>query len=216
MASLIADAMYNTLPALNINSTIPMYALPLSQEKFGRKMVDMSWKKAADAPPTAQDDRKVPVAPAAEPKSALVPLFKQLLRAVGKSDFAVPFLQPVREEDAPGYLDVISEPMDLTSLQRRVNAGHYNDLDEQRAAKAFAHDLNLLWQNCLAYNNPQSQIAQWSLSLLEDAKKICREMKCVAVLPLLRASSSAVSSHGSDTGDALVKKRGRPPKDRGD
>eukprot|EP01031_Cornospumella_fuschlensis_P029914 gene29914-36127_t len=149
---------------------VGQFAEKLIEEKFGKKAMDMSWKKAA-VDVSSPEDRKAPAAAPAESKATVVATFKQLIRNLGKSDFADPFLQPVREEDAPGYFDVISEPMDLTSLRKRVSGGHYNDLDDQKALEAFAHDLNLLWQNCLAYNNPQSQIAQWALSLLEDAKK---------------------------------------------
>lgn len=57
------------------------------------------------------------------------------------------FLNKVRKSDVPDYYDVIKNPMDLSTLMKKVKAGSYH------SKKAFADDLDLIWSNCLIYNS---------------------------------------------------------------
>ncbi|KAK0549336.1 Transcriptional activator spt7 [Tilletia horrida] len=57
------------------------------------------------------------------------------------------FLNRVSKREAPDYYDVIKHPMDLSTMQKKVKAGSYKN------KKQFAHDLDLIWDNCLTYNS---------------------------------------------------------------
>lgn len=57
------------------------------------------------------------------------------------------FTEPVDTDEVPDYMDVVKEPMDLSTMRRKLNLGEYFSLDEMEA------DFNLMIQNCLAYNN---------------------------------------------------------------
>ncbi|WFD21042.1 hypothetical protein MCAP1_003297 [Malassezia caprae] len=60
------------------------------------------------------------------------------------------FLTRVSKRDAPDYYDVIKNPMDLGTMQKKLRSGQY------KTKAQFAHDLNLIWDNCLVYNaSPQ-------------------------------------------------------------
>ena len=60
------------------------------------------------------------------------------------------FLTRVSKRDAPDYYDVIQNPMDLGTMQKKLRSGQY------KTKAQFAHDLNLIWDNCFLYNaSPQ-------------------------------------------------------------
>ena len=63
------------------------------------------------------------------------------------TEHSTAFLSKVSKRDAPDYYDVIKHPMDLGTMQKKVKAGQY------KSKKQFAHDLDLIWDNCLLYNS---------------------------------------------------------------
>lgn len=63
------------------------------------------------------------------------------------TEHSTAFLSKVSKRDAPDYYDVIKHPMDLGTMQKKVKSGQYKN------KKQFAHDLNLIWENCLLYNS---------------------------------------------------------------
>ncbi|CDS01567.1 hypothetical protein [Sporisorium scitamineum] len=63
------------------------------------------------------------------------------------TEHSTAFLSKVSKRDAPDYYDVIKHPMDLGTMQKKVKSGQY------KSKKQFAHDLNLIWDNCLVYNS---------------------------------------------------------------
>ncbi|CBQ69283.1 related to transcription regulator SPT7 [Sporisorium reilianum SRZ2] len=63
------------------------------------------------------------------------------------TEHSTAFLSKVSKRDAPDYYDVIKHPMDLGTMQKKTKAGQY------KTKKQFAHDLNLIWDNCLVYNS---------------------------------------------------------------
>ncbi len=65
----------------------------------------------------------------------------------GYTEHSAAFLSKVSKRDAPDYYEVIKHPMDLGTMQKKVKANAY------RNKKQFAHDLDLIWDNCLVYNS---------------------------------------------------------------
>lgn len=63
------------------------------------------------------------------------------------TEHSTAFLSKVSKRDAPDYYDVIKHPMDLGTMQKKVKSAQYKN------KKQFAHDLNLIWDNCLLYNS---------------------------------------------------------------
>ncbi|WFD36850.1 hypothetical protein MCUN1_003740 [Malassezia cuniculi] len=58
-----------------------------------------------------------------------------------------PFIHPVDpvRDEAPDYFDVIKEPMDLTSVANKLQAGHYRDRFQ------FKDDIELIFRNAKTY-----------------------------------------------------------------
>ena len=75
----------------------------------------------------------------------------ELLQLLTRDKRSKPFMYPVDLAEAPGYEDVVSTPMDLSTVRSRVSSGVYgSDIFE------FARDVRLIWANCMAYNMPDS------------------------------------------------------------
>ena len=83
-------------------------------------------------------------------KGRLYELLRHLLQDLQKHPAAWPFLHPVDPQDVPDYLTIISRPMDLHSMQQRLEAGHYSTLP------AFMEDFELVVANCRTYNAPDT------------------------------------------------------------
>jgi histone acetyltransferase len=61
---------------------------------------------------------------------------------------AWPFVEPINLSDAPDYLSVVSEPMDLRLIGARVKDKKYATREQ------FLRDVNLIFDNCRKYNAP--------------------------------------------------------------
>ncbi len=86
---------------------------------------------------------------------------RNILTSLKKSPYAVPFLKPVDLDDAPGYLEVVSTPMDLSTIDKYLKEGKYEKM------AAFEADIKLISSNCLTYNDPTSDIATYAIKLEE-------------------------------------------------
>ena len=57
------------------------------------------------------------------------------------------FAEPVTDEIAPGYSEYVSEPMDVSTIRSKLEAGSYGD-----EVDAFADDVRLVYCNAVTYN----------------------------------------------------------------
>ncbi|KAL8303172.1 hypothetical protein RB600_006874 [Gaeumannomyces tritici] len=65
-----------------------------------------------------------------------------------------PFLNPVDEvrDGAHGYFTMITDPMDLGTIQTKLNTGKYAN------AEGFRHDFNLMLDNCFIFNPAGTEV----------------------------------------------------------
>ena len=66
------------------------------------------------------------------------------------------FKQPVDASawGATDYYDIIKHPMDLSTIERKLNELQYSNEDE------FVADVRLMFQNCYTYNAPTHPVHQ--------------------------------------------------------
>jgi histone acetyltransferase len=60
---------------------------------------------------------------------------------------AWPFVKPVNKNEVPDYYDVITTPMDLSTVEERLEQDYY------AAPKNLVDDLKLIFSNCRQYND---------------------------------------------------------------
>mmetsp|Transcript_22032 Transcript_22032/g.30302 ORF Transcript_22032/g.30302 Transcript_22032/m.30302 type:complete len:216 (-) Transcript_22032:81-728(-) len=59
--------------------------------------------------------------------------------------YSAPFLVPVKETEAPAYFSIISNPMDLSTIRKRIESGEY------RSPEDMVRDIHLMCDNCRVY-----------------------------------------------------------------
>ncbi|KAG5278874.1 hypothetical protein AALO_G00103680 [Alosa alosa] len=79
---------------------------------------------------------------------------RRILRSLQAHKMAWPFLEPVDPNDAPDYYGVIKEPMDLSTMEERLQKRFYVKLTE------FVADMTKIFDNCRYYNPSDSPFYQ--------------------------------------------------------
>ncbi|KAG0208584.1 hypothetical protein BGX28_000508 [Mortierella sp. GBA30] len=85
--------------------------------------------------------------------------------------FGAVFMQPIKEQDAPGYYVMIKRPMDLKSIKERIRDGQITNADE------FHRDVLLMFMNALMYNKEDSEVYQMALAMMNEAEFIIKNFK---------------------------------------
>ncbi|KAM4645826.1 bromodomain and PHD finger-containing protein 3 isoform 2-T2 [Amazona ochrocephala] len=73
-------------------------------------------------------------------------LLRTTLDLLQEKDAAQIFAEPVDLNEVPDYLEFISNPMDFSTMRRKLESHLYRTLDE------FEEDFNLIVTNCMRYN----------------------------------------------------------------
>ncbi|XP_076028222.1 bromodomain-containing protein 1-like isoform X2 [Genypterus blacodes] len=99
--------------------------------------------------------------------------FNILLRAVlsqlQEKDSCHIFAQPVSSKEVPDYLDHIKNPMDFSTMRKRIDAHCYRTLEE------FEVDFNLIISNCLKYNSKDTFFYKAALRMQDHGGAILRK-----------------------------------------
>ncbi|OBT50216.1 histone acetyltransferase [Pseudogymnoascus sp. 24MN13] len=85
------------------------------------------------------------------------PNYSQLLHLLNDMQnhaSAWPFLHPVSREDVADYYEVIKEPMDLSTMETKLEADNYATPED------FIKDAKLVFDNCRKYNNETTPYAK--------------------------------------------------------
>ncbi|XP_012232371.1 nucleosome-remodeling factor subunit NURF301 isoform X2 [Linepithema humile] len=86
-------------------------------------------------------------------------LLKKLIKQIQGHKSAWPFMEPVDPNEAPDYYKVIKEPMDLQTIELRINDRSYKKLSE------FIGDMTKIFDNCRYYNPKESPFFKCAESL---------------------------------------------------
>jgi histone acetyltransferase len=87
---------------------------------------------------------------AQDQRTRLYLVLKPLLNDLIHHPASWPFRKPVDPAEVPDYLSVITSPMDLSTMSKRLENEHYKSISE------FTTDLKLIADNCRKYNDPDT------------------------------------------------------------
>ncbi|SCU92359.1 LANO_0E00518g1_1 [Lachancea nothofagi CBS 11611] len=69
---------------------------------------------------------------------------------------AWPFLQPVNKDEVGDYYEFIKEPMDLSTMEMKLENNRYEKMDK------FVYDARLIFNNCRAYNGENTSYFKYA------------------------------------------------------
>lgn len=72
-------------------------------------------------------------------------------------------------KDAPGYFNIVKDPIDLSIMKGKTKRRHYVDLSD------FRDDINLLVTNAETYNGPNHVVTELAKELGSLAAKLIKE-----------------------------------------
>ena len=125
----------------------------MGSDEAGQPTKKGTKQKKADGVEAASEEPAKKRKSVEEKDSPIVSALKQLLKELSKDPRAAPFLHPVDLAEAPGYVDVIKEPIDVSLISSRISTYETNPLQ-------FLRDFELMFDNCQTYNSEISELYQ--------------------------------------------------------
>ncbi|KAK5995667.1 Transcriptional activator spt7 [Cladobotryum mycophilum] len=94
-------------------------------------------------------------------------LEKVLTELKAHTEYSTPFLTRVNKRDAPDYYNFIKNPMDLGTMTKKLKSLTYKSKTD------FVVDLNLIWDNCLKYNQDMNHpLRRMANGMRKEAEKL--------------------------------------------
>lgn len=105
-----------------------------------------------------------------------------LLQRLKKHPSAGPFLEPVDVEGLGlyDYYDYVKEPMDLSTVERKLNENQYAKVSE------FAADIRKIWNNSFLYNAKGSYIYRMTVEMSNFFEKLFKEIEDISLTSTIK------------------------------
>ncbi|XP_039757443.1 bromodomain adjacent to zinc finger domain protein 1A isoform X2 [Pararge aegeria] len=94
----------------------------------------------------------------------------QLLTDAMRHKDSWPFYEPVPVDEVPDYLNVIEQPMDLSTIKAKLESSQY------ATDAALVADVALVFNNCYTYNKDSHPVAKAGMRLEKFISKRCTEL----------------------------------------
>ncbi|EKV04080.1 Histone acetyltransferase GCN5 [Penicillium digitatum] len=95
---------------------------------------------------------------------------RRFLNHIQNHKHAWPFVSPVNKDEVPDYYAVITSPMDLSTIEERLNADFYSGPND------LVPDLQLIFSNCRQYNDATTVYTKCAVQLEKYMRKLIREI----------------------------------------
>ncbi|KAK3941355.1 bromodomain-containing protein [Diplogelasinospora grovesii] len=139
-------------------------------------------------------------------------LEKVLSELKAHTEYSTPFLNRVNKRDAPDYYNFIKQPMDLGSMTKKLKGLQYKSKTD------FVIDLNLIWDNCLRYNQDMGHpLRRMANGMRKEAEKLIPLIPDLQIRPRVeveaeerRKQNGGDDDAGDDSDDEpIMSSRGR-------
>ncbi|AEO68009.1 uncharacterized protein THITE_76578 [Thermothielavioides terrestris NRRL 8126] len=139
-------------------------------------------------------------------------LEKVLSELKAHTEYSTPFLNRVNKRDAPDYYNFIKQPMDLGTMTKKLKNLQYKSKAE------FVYDLNLIWDNCLKYNQDMGHpLRRMANGMRKEAEKLIPLIPDLVIRPRAeveaeerRKQNGGEDDAGEDSDDEpIMSSRGR-------
>ncbi|CAN9499047.1 unnamed protein product [Ophioblennius macclurei] len=98
-------------------------------------------------------------------------LLRAVLKQLQEKDHYSIFAQPVSTKEVPDYLDHIKNPMDFSTMRKRIDAHEYRNLED------FEADFNLIIANCMSYNSKETFFYKVAQRMQDNGGTILRRAR---------------------------------------
>lgn len=112
-------------------------------------------------------------------RTPLQRLLEHLLRSMEKRDPQQFFAWPVTDSIAPGYSQIITNPMDFSTIKQKIDDNNYQNLQE------FVDDFKLMCDNAMTYNHSDTIYYKAAKKLLHVGLKMVTPEKLRQLRPVL-------------------------------
>ena len=113
-----------------------------------------------------------------------IPEWYKIVKALKKDSLSFYFRDPVDpvELEIPDYPEIVKHPMDLGTVESRLESGYYICNDQ-----SFIRDVRLIWSNAMLYNEEGSEVYEYASRLSSVFEK-----KLLAVLKKFEVSENVL------------------------
>lgn len=154
----------------------------------------------APKPPAEPDMNNLPEHPM-PPHQAKFAL--HTIKAIKRLKDAVPFLAPVDtvKLNVPFYYNYIPRPMDLSTIERKINANAYEDISQ------VVDDFNLMVNNCKKFNGEAAGISKMATNIQAHFEKHMlnvppKELPAGVATSKLKSDDTAITSRRKAAADS--------------
>jgi histone acetyltransferase len=95
---------------------------------------------------------------------------RRFLNQIQNHKQAWPFLNPVNRDEVPDYYEVITSPMDLSTMEEKLEHDSYT------APKELVRDLQLIFSNCRQYNDATTVYTKCAVKLEKFMWSLIKEI----------------------------------------
>jgi len=105
--------------------------------------------------------------------AADLPGVLKIVKSLRQHRNAWPFNEPVDPValNIPDYFQVITHPMDLGTVESRLQSGYYKTVED------VVNDVRQIWENSVKYNGPEHDITKLGQALAESFENRVKQLK---------------------------------------
>lgn len=96
---------------------------------------------------------------------------RRLLDMIAAKDTHEIFIEPVDLNEVPDYSSVVTNPMDLSTMKEKLEAGQYPNLN------TMEQDFDLMISNCLAYNSRDTLFYKSALKMRDAGSSLFKQAR---------------------------------------